>query len=39
MQKKNEYIIFRIIDKKETRIYIIMQYCEGGDMSQMLKKC
>jgi serine/threonine protein kinase len=27
----------RIIDKKETRIYIIMEYCEGGDIGSLLK--
>lgn len=27
----------RIIDKKETRIYIIMEYCEGGDIGTLLK--
>ncbi|KRX08239.1 Protein kinase-like domain [Pseudocohnilembus persalinus] len=29
----------RIIDKKEQKIYIIMEYCEGGDMGVLLKKC
>ncbi|EGR30267.1 hypothetical protein IMG5_136480 [Ichthyophthirius multifiliis] len=28
-----------MIDKKETKIYIIMEYCEGGDLSTLLKKC
>ena len=28
----------RIIDKKNTKIYIIMEYCEGGDISQLIKK-
>lgn len=27
----------RIIDKKETKIYIIMEYCEGGDIGTLLK--
>jgi NIMA (never in mitosis gene a)-related kinase len=29
----------RIIDKKNTKIYIIMEYCEGGDISELIKKC
>ena len=27
----------RIIDKKNTKIFIIMEYCEGGDISQLIK--
>ena len=26
----------RIIDKKNSKIYIIMEYCEGGDISQLI---
>ncbi|CAK56776.1 unnamed protein product (macronuclear) [Paramecium tetraurelia] len=29
----------RIIDKKQAKIYIITEYCSGGDLSQLLKKC
>ena len=29
----------RIIDKKNTKIYIIMEYCEGGDLGTLLKRC
>ena len=29
----------RIIDKKNSRIYIIMEYCEGGDLNQLIKRC
>jgi NIMA (never in mitosis gene a)-related kinase len=29
----------RIIDKKKSRIYIVMEYCEGGDIGQLIKKC
>ena len=29
----------RIIDKKNSRIYIIMEYCEGGDISQIINQC
>ncbi len=28
----------RIIDKEQTKIYIVMEYCERGDMAQMIKK-
>ena len=28
----------RIIDKKQSKIYIIMEYCEGGDLSQLIKR-
>ncbi|EFA74872.1 protein serine/threonine kinase [Heterostelium album PN500] len=29
----------RIIDKHSTKIYIIMEYCTGGDLSQLISKC
>ncbi|KAL6631210.1 kinase-like protein [Neocallimastix californiae] len=29
----------RIIDKKNYLIYIIMEYCEGGDLSALIQKC
>ena len=29
----------RIIDKKNSKIYIIMEYCEGGDISQLINNC
>ena len=29
----------RIIDKKHSKIYIIMEYCEGGDLNQLIKRC
>ena len=29
----------RIIDKKDTKIYIVMEHCEGGDMASLIKKC
>mmetsp|Transcript_8341 Transcript_8341/g.9032 ORF Transcript_8341/g.9032 Transcript_8341/m.9032 type:complete len:630 (-) Transcript_8341:162-2051(-) len=28
----------RIIDKSKAQIYIVMEYCEGGDLARMLKK-
>ena len=28
----------RIIDKQNTKIYIIMEYCPGGDLGQLIKK-
>ena len=29
----------RIIDKESSRIYIVMEYCEQGDMAQLIKRC
>jgi len=29
----------RIIDKASTRIYIVMEYCEGGDLGRVIKRC
>ncbi len=29
----------RIIDKKNTKIYIIMEYCAGGDIGNLIKRC
>ena len=29
----------KIVDKKNTTIYIIMEYCAGGDLSQLIQKC
>lgn len=29
----------RIIDKKNTKIFIIMEYCEGGDIGALIKRC
>lgn len=29
----------RIIDKKHSKIFIIMEYCQGGDLSQLIKRC
>lgn len=29
----------RIIDKNKSAIYIIMEYCEQGDMAQLIKRC
>lgn len=28
----------RVIDKAATKIYIVMEYCEGGDLSQYIKR-
>ena len=28
-----------IIDKESTKIYIVMEYCPGGDLSQLIKRC
>lgn len=27
----------RIVDKKSTKVFIIMEYCEGGDLGSYLK--
>lgn len=29
----------RVIDKQSSKIYIVMEYCEGGDMGSVIKKC
>jgi NIMA (never in mitosis gene a)-related kinase 2 len=29
----------RVIDKQNSKIYIVMEYCEGGDMGSVIKKC
>lgn len=29
----------RIIDKATTKLYIVMEYCEGGDLGAIIKKC
>lgn len=29
----------RIIDKQKTKIYIVMEHCEGGDMGKLIKNC
>jgi NIMA (never in mitosis gene a)-related kinase len=29
----------RIIDKQNTKIYIIMEYCERGDLGQIIRTC
>ena len=28
----------RIIDKKNTKLFIVMEYCPGGDLSQLIKR-
>ena len=30
---------FRILDKEAKKLFIIMEYCENGDMAQLIKKC
>ncbi len=29
----------RIVDKKATSIFIIMEFCEGGDIGRIINKC
>ena len=39
---KSPYIVRyydRIIDRARTTIYIIMEYCKGGDLSTVISKC
>ena len=28
----------RVIDKENMRLYIVMEYCDGGDLTTVLKK-
>ena len=29
----------RIIDRENSTLYIVMEYCESGDLSSIIKKC
>ena len=29
----------RIIDKAASKIYIVMEFCDGGDLSDIIRKC
>lgn len=29
----------RIVDKSNDKIHIIMEFCEGGDLAQIIKRC
>eukprot|EP00948_MAST-09A_sp_MAST-9A-sp1_P002618 g2618.t1 len=29
----------RIIDKASTKLYIVQEFCDGGDLSQLIKRC
>jgi serine/threonine protein kinase len=29
----------RIIDKANSKIYIIMEHCQGGDLQQIIRRC
>ena len=29
----------KIIDKRNATLYIVMEYCAGGDLSQLIEKC
>lgn len=29
----------RIIDRSKTTIYIVMEYCEGGDLATIISRC
>ena len=30
---------YRIIEKEQKKIYIIMEHCAGGDMTKLIKRC
>ncbi len=39
---RNPYVVKyhdRIVDKPRTRLYIIMEYCGGGDLGRLIKRC
>ena len=29
----------KVLDKRNTTLYIIMEYCAGGDLSQWMRRC
>ena len=29
----------RIVDKRNAIIYIVMEFCEGGDLANLISKC
>lgn len=29
----------KIVDKKNTTLYIVMEHCKGGDLAQLIQKC
>lgn len=29
----------KIVDKSKTTLYIVMEYCKGGDLAQLIQKC
>ena len=29
----------KLIDKANTTLYIVMEYCKGGDLAQLIQKC
>lgn len=29
----------RIIDRTNTTLYIVMEFCEGGDLASLISKC
>ena len=31
--------IEEIVNREDKKIYIVMEYCENGDMAQLIKKC
>jgi serine/threonine protein kinase len=31
--------LHHFIDKKNLKIYIVMEYCQNGDLQQIIRKC
>lgn len=29
----------RIVEKSKQKLYIVMEFCEGGDLGALIKKC
>ena len=29
----------RCVDKRNLKLYIVMEYCEGGDLQNLIKRC
>lgn len=39
---KNPHVVRyyeRYVDKEQCKIYIVMEYCEGGDLGSLIKRC
>jgi NIMA (never in mitosis gene a)-related kinase len=29
----------RSVDREKSRLFLVMEYCSGGDLAQLIKKC